>query len=284
LYAVRPPLTGARPWIKLTEITKSEERSRRMNETLRLIDDRVSLRRFADRSIDSKEIDAIIHSAMRAPTAGNMMLYTILQVNAPEKKQRLAETCGHPFIADAPLVLVFLADMQRWVDFFESNDVPAHCAEEDVEYRTPDTSKLLMCCCDALIAAQNSVLAAESMGIGSCYIGDVMGHAEEHRSLFDLPPFAFPIALVCFGHRPGGIEQKQTSRFDRKYVHHCDSYRRFSARDLREMLSEIDDKFSSVLKQRQVNLAQLTYEGFMMGKAAQEERRSVDVLLRPWVD
>jgi FMN reductase (NADPH) len=253
-----------------------------MNETLRLIDDRGSLRRFADRSIEAKEIDAIIHSAMRAPTAGNMMLYTILQVDAPEKKRRLAETCEHRFIADAPLVLLFLADMQRWVDFFESNDVPAHCAKGNVEYRTPDTSKLLMSCCDALIAAQNSVLAAESMGIGSCYVGDVMGHAEEHRRLFNLPPFAFPITLVCFGHRPEGIERKRTSRFDRKYIHHCDSYRRFPAQDLREMLSEIDDRFSSVLEQRQVNLAQLTYGGFMMGEAAQEEQRSVSVLLEAW--
>ena len=253
-----------------------------MNETLRLINDRVSLRRYADRSIDPEEIDSIIHSAMRAPTAGNMMLYTILQVDDPEKKRRLAETCGHSFIADAPLVLVFLADMQRWVDFFETNGVAAHCREAEIEYRMPDVSKLLMSCCDALIAAQNSVIAAESMGIGSCYVGDIIGHAEEHRSLFGLPPFAFPITLVCYGRRPEEFAPKRAARFDRKFVHHCDSYRRFSTRDLREMLSEIEARFSSVLRQRQVNLAQLTYEGFMMGKAAQEERRSAAMLLEAW--
>ena len=253
-----------------------------MNETLRLIDERVSLRRYADRPIEPEEIDSIIHSAMRAPTAGNMMLYTILQVDAPEKKQRLAQTCGHPFIACAPLVLLFLADMQRWVDFFEANGVASHCRKTENEYRMPDVSKLLMGCCDALIAAQNSVIAAESMGIGSCYVGDIMGHAEEHRSLFDLPPFAFPIVLACYGHRPEDVRSKQTSRFDRRFVHHCDSYRRFPAQDLREMLSEIDVAFSSVLKRRQLNLAQLTYEGFMIGKAAREESRSVAVLLEAW--
>ena len=254
-----------------------------MNETLRLIEKRVSLRRYADRPIDPEQIDSIIYSAMRAPTAGNMMLYSILQVDDPKKKQRLAETCGHPFIADAPLVLLFLADMQRWVDFFETNGVPTHCRETEIEYRMPDASKLLMSCCDALIAAQNSVIAAESMGIGSCYVGDIMGHAEEHRSLFDLPPFALPITLVCYGHRPEEFEPKRAARFDRRFVHHCDSYRRFSAQDLREMLSEIEVRFSSVLRQRQVNLAQLTYEGFMMGKAAQEERRSAAEFLRDWL-
>ena len=48
------------------------------------------------------------------------------------------------------------------------------------------------------------------------------------------------------------------------------------------MLSEIEARFSDVLKQRQVNLAQLTYEGFMMSDAMQEERRSVSLLLEPW--
>ena len=253
-----------------------------MNETLRLITDRVSLRRYADRSIDSEEIDSIIHSAMRAPTAGNMMLYTILQVDDPAKKRRLAQTCGHPFIADAPLVLLFLADMQRWVDFFETNDVRVHCRATGIEYRMPDASKLLMSCCDALIAAQNSVIAAESMGIGSCYIGDIMGQAEEHRNLFDLPPFAFPIVLVCYGYYPMDLARRCTDRFDKEFIHHCDIYRRFSARELRAMLSDIEARFSSILKRRQVNLAQLTYEGFMMGKTAREERRSAAMLLEAW--
>ena len=253
-----------------------------MNETLQLINDRVSLRRYADRSIHSEEIDSIIHSAMRAPTAGNMMLYTILQVDDPAKKRRLAETCRHPFIADAPLVLLFLADMQRWVDFFETNGVPAHCRETEIEYRTPDVSKLLMSCCDALIAAQNSVIAAESMGIGSCYVGDIIGHAEEHRSLFGLPPFAFPITLVCYGYYPTDLGRRCTDRFDREFIHHRNTYRRFSGQELRGMLSDIETRFSSVLEKKRMNLAQLTYASFMMGKAAQEERRSAAMLLDAW--
>ncbi len=254
-----------------------------MNETLRLIDERVSLRRYADHPIDPEQIDSIIHSAMRAPTAGNMMLYTILQVDDPKKKRRLAETCGHPFIADAPLVLLFLADMQRWVDFFETNGVPAHCRETEIEYRMPDVSKLLMSCCDALIAAQNSVIAAESMGIGSCYVGDIMGHAEEHRSLFDLPPFALPITLVCYGYYPMDLARSCTDRFDREFIHHRDTYRRFSGQELRGMLSDIEARFSSVLEKKRMNLAQLTYASFIMGKAAREERRGATEFLRDWL-
>lgn len=254
-----------------------------MNETLQLIDQRASLRCYEDRPIDEAHSESILHSAMRAPTAGNMMLYSILRVDDPVKRQALAETCGHGFIAEAPLVLVFLADMQRWVDFFEGNGVREHCVSECVEYRTPDASKLLLSCCDALIAAQTTVIAAESLGIGSCYVGDVMGKVEDQRALFDLPDFAFPITLVCYGYYPEGFERRRSDRFDRRFILHHDVYRRASTDELDEILAKIKRQFAAVLEKKGMNLAQLTYRGFMAGTSAREERRSVRVLLGNWI-
>ena len=57
----------------------------------------------------------------------------------------------------------------------------------------------MMACSDALIAAQNAVVAAESLGIGSCYIGDVLEQAEIHAELLDLPRHTLPVAMLCFG-------------------------------------------------------------------------------------
>ena len=254
-----------------------------MNETLQVIDRRASLRHYADRPIDRRDIERIVESAMRAPTAGNMMLYTILEVVDPARKAQLAETCGHSFIAAAPLVLLFLADMQRWVDLFDSNGIPAGCAQEGRTYRTPDAAKLLMACCDALAAAENSVIAAESIGIGSCYVGDILGHAEKHRALFDLPEFALPLALVCYGHRPKEAASERAERFDAKYIHHQDAYRRFSKGELAEMLTRVEAKFAHVLAERKTSLAELTYRSFMASAAADEQRRSVAALLAPWL-
>ena len=253
-----------------------------MNETLQLIHRRRSLRRYADHPIGSEEINRIIQAAMRAPTAGNMMLYSILQVDDEAKKQTIAETCGHSFVADAPLVLLFLADMQRWVDLFEADDVPCKLRGSGDAYRTPDPSKLLMACCDAMVAAQNSVIAAESLGIGSCYIGDVLGHAEDHRELFGLPPYTFPITLVCYGYPPDGFEPRYSDRFETRFIRHRNRYRRFSVDELHEMLSRITDKFSGVLQERKMSLAEMTYRGFMNGRSAREQQRSVEVLLKPW--
>ncbi|MBN1858461.1 nitroreductase family protein, partial [Candidatus Bipolaricaulota bacterium] len=208
--------------------------------------------------------------------------YTVLEVDDAEKKRNLARTCGHAFIADAPLVLIFLADLQRWVDLFEADDVPGTCAQAGEPYRKPDFPELLMACCDALVAAQNSVIAAESLGVGSCYIGDILGHAREHRKLFDLPPFAFPIAMVCYGNPPAGFKPLRSERFEPRFIHHRDGYRRFSREELHEMLTEIEAKFAAVLKRKKMSLAEMTYRGFLGSASAQERRRSVEELLKGW--
>ena len=255
-----------------------------MNETLRQIDRRVSLRTYADRPIEEEHVGALLDSAIRAPTAGNMMLYSILRVRDSSKRKELAETCGHSFIENAPLVLVFLADMQRWVDYFEGSGVRERCEQEGEKYLAPDAARLLVSCCDALVAAQNTVIAAESLGIGSCYVGDIMGRAEEHRALLDLPQFAFPIALLCFGYYPEGYERRRSDRFGRRFIVHDDVYRRATHEDLDEMLGGIRRKLASVLEKRGMNLGQLTYGGLMAGPTAIQQRESVELLLKPWLD
>lgn len=254
-----------------------------MNQTIRLIDERMSLRRYASRPIEQGQVDAIIHSALRAPTAGNMMLYSIVRVEDRAKKDKLAKTCGHPFIAKAPLVLLFLADMQRWYDYFRAYGIPQFCDERGIEFQTPKASNLMMSCCDALVAAQTSVLAAESLGIGSCYVGDIMGHVEEHREMFHLPRWTFPITLVCYGYYPEDLEKKRSTRFDKRFICFQDTYKRLSVQESREMLAEIEAKFGDVLARKGLSLAELTYMNSVLGEVELEEERSVAILLQDWI-
>ena len=253
------------------------------NETIRLIQQRMSLRRYSPEPIRPEHLDAIMHSTIRAPTAGNMMLYSVIQVDDLDKKRNLAETCNHAFVASAPLVLVFLADMQRLYDFYQAFGVPEYCREHDIPLRTPQASNLMMSCCDALIAAQTSVLAAESLGIGSCYIGDIMGRCEAHQELLQLPKWAFPIALVCYGYYPADMERKLSTRFDRRFIWFQGTYRHLSREDFEQMYAEIMDKFAAHLEKKKLNLAQLTYQNFTLGESAIEEDRSVAALLDRWL-
>ena len=207
-----------------------------MNETLTLLDARCSTRAYDPAPLTAPEKQAILHAAMRAPTAGNMMLYSILEIEDQALKDRLAVTCDHqPFIARAPWLLLFVADYQKWMDLFaacgcdELPGVPAGA--------TPGAGDLLLAVNDALIAAQNAVIAAESLGIGSCYIGDIMELGEEHAELLHLPRWTFPAALLCFG-RPK-VRPRRTERFGR-HVLHKDTYRRLAPDELAEVSAELD--------------------------------------------
>lgn len=90
-----------------------------MNEVLSQLHARKSVRAFLDRPIPPEARRAILEAACAAPTAGNQQLYTILDITDQAVKDTLADTCDHqPFIARAPLVLIFCADCQKWYDAF----------------------------------------------------------------------------------------------------------------------------------------------------------------------
>ena len=182
-------------------LLKKSERMIKMNPVLKVIYERKSIRAYENKNIPEDIKDEIIKASMKAPTAGNMMLYSIIEVADQSKKDTLAKTCDdQPFIAKAPLVLLFLADYQRWYDYFIHSEVPELCHRMNTNIRRPQVGHLFLASSDAIIAAQNAVIAAESLGLGSCYIGDIMENYETHRKLFNLPQYVFPIVLLCFGY------------------------------------------------------------------------------------
>ena len=202
-----------------------------MNETIKQLWSRKSVRAYADREITQEEKNAILDAAIQAPTAGNMTLYTILDITDQKIKDRLAVTCDNqPFIAKAKLVLIFCADYRRWYDIF--------CKYED-EVRKPAVGDLFLAQADTLIAAQNAVVAAESLGIGSCYIGDITENFEIHRELLNLPKYVVPTAMLCFGYpTEQQMERPKPSRFSRESIVHENGYDMEKAGTMGAMLTE----------------------------------------------
>ena len=201
-----------------------------MNETLCGLYARKSVRVFTEREIAEAEKAAILRAAAEAPTAGNQQLYTILDITDAALKAQLAETCDHqPFIAEAKLVLIFLADCKKWYDAYLS----VGCVP-----RKPGVGDLLLAVSDANIAAENAVTAAWSLGIGSCYIGDVMENCETHRELLGLPEYVFPAAMVVFGYpTEGQMERKKPERAAMEHIVHENRYRTMEAEELSKMLA-----------------------------------------------
>ena len=207
-----------------------------MNEIIKSIYERKSVRAYEDRPIPEEMKQVILESAAQAPTAGCQQLYTILNITDQKVKEALVDTCDHqPFIAKAPLVLIFCADCKKWYDAF---------IEAGSEPRKPDVGDLMLAVSDAVIAAQNAVVAAESFGIGSCYIGDIMENYEFHRELFDLPDWAFPIGMLCLGYYRENHLKKLRPRFEQQYIVFDEKYRHLSADEYEQMFAEQAKSFS----------------------------------------
>ncbi len=257
-----------------------------MNETLQLINNRKSVRKFQNKEIGSGNIHTIIQSAMRAPTAGNQMLYSIIEVEDQTLKDRLVNSCDNqPFISSSPLVLLFLADFQRSYDFFLSSGVIDYGKKEGITHRTPGVGEFMLASCDALIAAQTSVLAAESLGIGSCYIGDIMENYELHRELFDLPDYTFPVSMLCYGYPEGDYSNRSPSpRYKSEYIHFKNRYRRLIEPDFINMVQPVKDIYFKTNKYsgNAVNIGQHFYTKKFTADFTLEMNRSVQKAIDIW--
>lgn len=201
-----------------------------MNQVMEQLKERKSVRVFTDRPMEAEKISAILEAACHAPTAGNQQLYTIIHVTDPKLKAQLAESCDHqPFIAKAPLVLVFCADCRKWYQAYR---------EYGCEPRKPGVGDLMLAVSDTNIAAQNAVVAAHSLGIGSCYIGDIMENAQSQRQILSLPEYVFPAAMLVFGYpTQQQLERQKPPRCEMRHIVHENSYRDMDADELKQMLS-----------------------------------------------
>ncbi len=250
----------------------------RVSQTIELMNARCSTRSYDTTPIGEDEKRAILHTAMRAPTAGNMLMYSIVEIDDQALKDTLAETCDHqPFIAQAPWVLLFAADLQKWMDLFAAAGVDRlEGVPHDV---TPGPGDLVLACCDALIAAQNAVIAAESLGIGSCYIGDILELGETHAELLHLPRYTFPVTMLCFGRpktRPRTVERYE------KHVVHTNTYHRLSDAERREALDDLGRLYGEHGFGGYDNYPQEVYARKFASDFAAEANRSVAWWLERW--
>ena len=91
---------------------------------------------------------------------------------------------------------------------------------------------------DTNIAAQNAVVAAHSLGIGSCYIGDIMENAEVQREILSLPPYVFPAAMLVFGYpTEQQMNRPKPPRCDMQHIVYENGYRDMDRDELKQMLS-----------------------------------------------
>lgn len=254
-----------------------------MNSTINIINNRVSLRKYSELPITKEHEALIIESAMRAPTAGNMMLYSIIVIKDEKTRETLSKTCDNqPFIAQSPLVMIFVADYQKLYDYYALSNTKEYCQSKNEDFIGPTYANLLLGASDALIAAQNAVISAEALGIGSCYIGDIMENYETHRALLKLPDYVFPIAMLTFGYYPEKVNRTPRSRFKKEYVVFQEEYRKLTNDEILDMHSEWEGRFSETNKYGAKNMGQFHYSMKTKADFSIEMERSVKLAMQYW--
>jgi len=182
-----------------------------------------SIRRFKDKPIEPEVLEMLLKAGIRAPSAGNLQSYSLIVVDDREKKEELAKACGgQNFIADAAVNIVSVVDQFRFKKWVELNKGHFHA-----DYAVA----LFIGFWDAIIALHNIVVAAESIGLGTCYVGNFL--TADIQSLFGTPDYVGPAGLVSIGYPDE--EPELRPRLPLEAVVHRNSYRVFSDDEIRSL-------------------------------------------------
>lgn len=163
-----------------------------MNDIIRTIKSHRSIRKFTDQKIEDWQLKEIALSAQCASTSSFMQNYSIIAIENQETKLKLAELGGEQkYIETCPVFLVFCADLDRFTRISEKHTD---------EIKRGFTEMFITSTVDAGLAAQNALLAAESMGLGGVYIGGIRNHPDEICELLEIPENVYPVFGMCLGY------------------------------------------------------------------------------------
>ena len=163
-----------------------------MNDVINLLKSHRSIRKFTDQRIPRELLLELIRAGQSAATSSHVQAYSVIRVTNTANREKIAELAGgQPYIASCSDFLVFCADMKRPTDSAERSGT---------EVVRGMTEQFLVASVDTALMAQNVVVAAESAGLGICYIGGIRNNPAEVSDLLQLPDHVFPVFGLCLGY------------------------------------------------------------------------------------
>ena len=191
---------------------------------------RRTIRKYSDKKIPAELLRTMLESAMRAPTTGNMQLYSAVVTTDEEIKHRLSPChFNQPQVMSAATVITFCADYNRFIKWCEASEaVPGYN-----NFQSFMTATL-----DAAIFAQQFNTIAELNGLGCCYLGTTTYNAEEIAAVLNLPEMVVPIITITVGYPDG--EPAQVERLTIEGIIHLEKYHDYDNEMIKEIHIEKD--------------------------------------------
>lgn len=202
------------------------------NATIDVIQSHRSIRAYKPDPISDETVELIVRAGQRASTSSNMQFTTVIAVKDAEKRARLAELCGNQeHIRQAPVFLAWCADRRR---------LDLACEMRGLTQNTDYLETFLVAAVDVGIFMQTATIAAESLGLGMCYIGAIRNNPREVIELLGLPHHLFPVSGMTLGWP--NAEPMLRPRLGLDAVLHWD---RYDESQLTEALEEYDQAMAA---------------------------------------
>jgi nitroreductase len=206
-----------------------------MTDIYNVLNDRRTIRKYSSEPVDDKLLNDILNLCCRTSTTGNMQLYSIIINRDEDKKKELAPFhFNQKMITEAPVVLTFCADFNRFNRW---------CSLRDAEPGYDNFLSYMTAATDALLAAQTLCIAAESAGLGICYLGTTIYNAHKIINALSLPKGVVPITTVTLGWP--AEEPEQVDRLPLEAVIHHESYKEYSDKSIEMFYSEKERRTDS---------------------------------------
>ncbi len=204
-----------------------------MNETIKTQLNHRTIRAFKDQPLTKEEVDLLVEVAQRTSTSMYLQAYSIISVTDPELKKALAVVSGQPYVATSGHLFVFVVDQRR-------NTEIAKALGQEVGVQG-SADRFVSGLTDAVIAAQNVVVAAESLGMGTVYLGSFFNDTAKIVELLNLPKYTYPAIGLAVGWPTQ--EPQLKPRLPKEVIHMENGYR-----ELENPLEELKEYDATVLK------------------------------------
>jgi nitroreductase len=195
-----------------------------MNNTAK---ERKSIRKYSQKDISEELLNDLLATSFRASTLGGMQLYSVVVTRDAEMKEKLSPAhYGQPMIKNAPVVLTFCADFNRFSRW---------CELRDAKPGYDNFMSFYNASMDTLLVAQTFCDLAEEAGLGICYLGTTTYNPQMIISTLNLPKLVFPVITVTVGYPDESPEQ--TDRLPIEGIIHSERYSDYSASDIERLYS-----------------------------------------------
>jgi nitroreductase len=150
-----------------------------------------SIRKYTETPIEDTMVESIIRAGLSAATSSNLQGTTVVRVRNPETRAAIAKLAGgQAQVENAAAFFIWCADLHR---------SSVACEMAGGEFSEGMTEHFMIATVDCALAAQNAVVAAESLGLGICYIGGIRNDPQQVADLLDLPDQVYPVFGLSLG-------------------------------------------------------------------------------------